>query len=89
VKPLDKAVAGLGGVLLVCIVVWAGARLVTGVLPGLMVVFLLVLICRRAWVRRCSGSSLSIPHLTARDHFGIRKRRGVASLQRLSKREGR
>lgn len=51
-KPLDKAVAGLGGVLLVCLVVWVGARLVSRALPALIVLFALLFVYRRMLGRR-------------------------------------
>ena len=50
-KLLDKAVAGLGALLAVCIVVSVGASLVRDALPGLVLLLGLVLVYRLLWQR--------------------------------------
>jgi formate hydrogenlyase subunit 4 len=51
VKLLDKVVAGLGTLLLVCLVVSVGAHLVLPALPGLVVLLGLLAIFRFIWQR--------------------------------------
>jgi hypothetical protein len=48
---LDRVVAGLGALLLVCITVWAGSRLVIPALRGLLVLLCLLTIFRFVWQR--------------------------------------
>ena len=48
-KLLDKVVAGLGALLLVCIVVSVGASLVRDALPGLIVLLGIFFVYRLLW----------------------------------------
>ena len=48
-KPLDRVVAGLGALLLVCVVVSVGASLVRGALPAVVVLLALSLVYRALW----------------------------------------
>ena len=48
---LDRIVAALGGLLMVCIVVWVGAGLVRPALPLIVILFGLLLIARGIWRR--------------------------------------
>lgn len=48
-KPLDKVVAGLGALLLICIVVSVGASLVADALPALVILLAIFLIYRLLW----------------------------------------
>jgi len=50
-KFLDRVVAALGALLVVCLVVSAGARLVVPALPGLVVLLCLLTIFRFVWQR--------------------------------------
>ncbi|MCU1387853.1 MAG: hypothetical protein JWL72_1191 [Ilumatobacteraceae bacterium] len=46
---LDRVVAGLGGLLLVCVVVWFGGHLIRPALPGLLMLLVLMYVFRIVW----------------------------------------
>lgn len=46
---LDRIVAALGGLLMVCIVVWVGAGIVRPALPLIVLLLALLLIFRLLW----------------------------------------
>lgn len=48
-KLLDKTVAALGALLVICLVVSLGARMVRDAFPALVLVAVLLLLYRRLW----------------------------------------